>query len=59
MNATMRADGRVYSISIEGSGLVETLVDGAGKLNERFIGVPGVENVIGSFVPITKRTAAE
>jgi hypothetical protein len=58
VNATMRADGKVYSISMVGSGLDDTLLEGAGRLKERFIGVPGVEKVIGSFVPVTERSAA-
>jgi hypothetical protein len=52
VNATIRAEGKVYSISIEGSGLDESLV--AGRLKERLMGVEGVVEAIGSFVPVTE-----
>jgi hypothetical protein len=52
VNATIRADGRVYSISIEGSGLDEPLV--TGRLNERLRGVEGAAEAICSFVPVTE-----
>lgn len=53
VNATIRADGKVYNISIVGSRLDGPLVGGAGRLKERFTGVPGAEGAIGSFIPVT------
>lgn len=50
VNATMRADGKVYNISTEGSGLDDSLA--AGRLNERLTGVGGMEDAIDSFVPV-------
>lgn len=52
VKATIRAEGKVYSISIEGSGLDESLV--AGRLKERLINAEGVVEAIGSFVPVTE-----
>ena len=52
VKATIRAEGKVYSISIEGSGLDESLV--AGRLKERLMNAEGVVEAIGSFVPVTE-----
>ncbi len=54
----MRADGKVYNISMAGSGLDETLVGWTGRLKERLMGVPGIEEAIGSLIPVTERPTA-
>ena len=44
VNATIRADGSVYSISIEGSGVADDVV--AGRLKDRLTGVEGFDESI-------------